>query len=122
MRRTVFIVSYGLLSIPVAFAQGKPQPRPLQAPGTQAPGTQAPGTSATSEEKAAETRKWVEIGQQRQRAVDARNTKLWERWTLAICIGCGPLPVKYRVVYTTPARVLAGIPAADDDARRSSRL
>lgn len=112
MRRIAMIVVLSFVIAPAAMAQVHPQPRPLQ----------PPAPPATSEEKAAQVKAWIELAQKRQRAVDARNTKLWERWALAICIGCGPLPVKYRAIYTTPARVLAGIPAADDDARRSSRL
>ena len=51
---------------------------------------------------------------------DAKNADLWTRWTYAVCIGCGPIAGKVRTVYTTPARVLAGIPAAEDDARNGA--
>ena len=100
------------------LAQGKTQPRPAQ--------SEIP--SATSEEKAAEVRRLIEAGQARQRSADARNTRIWQRWDYAVCIGCGPMPKKFRIVYTTPARVLAGVLAADDDDAReresfkSSRL
>ncbi|MDO9427343.1 MAG: hypothetical protein Q7T93_10985 [Methylobacterium sp.] len=75
----------------------------------------------TSEETAAETRRLIRLGQARQQAVDARNTRIWKRWDYAVCIGCGPMPKLLRIVYTTPARVLAGFLAADDDAARGSR-
>ena len=112
MRLVVLILCFVTLPISTGSAQGRLPPRPAQ----------TNDRTATSDEKAAEIKRFIELGQQRQRAVDSRNTKLWERWTMAICIGCGPLPVGYRIVYTTPARVLAGIPAADDDRRRDLRL
>lgn len=112
MRRTAMFAVLSFVLAPAALAQDKPQPRPRP----------APDRSLTSDEQAAQVKEWIDMAQKRQAAVDARNTKLWERWNLAVCIGCGPLPVKYRAVYTTPGRVLAGIPAGDDDARRSSRL
>ena len=93
------------------LAQGKPQPRPAQ--------TDTPG--ATSDEKAAEIRRLIEVGQARQRSVDAHNTRIWQRWDYAVCIGCGPMPKRFRIVYTTPARGLAGILAADDDDARERR-
>lgn len=79
-----------------------------------------PADSA-SDEKAAETRRLIKLGQVRQQAADARNTRIWKRWDYAVCIGCGPMPKGLRIVYTTPARVLAGFLAADDDAARESR-
>lgn len=91
-----------------AFSQGKPQPRPAT----------SPSSVATSDEKAAETRRAIELGQARQRAVDERNTRIWRRWDFAVRIGCGPMPKGFRSVYTTPARVLAGFIAADDDDRQ----
>lgn len=93
------------------LAQGKPQPRPAQ--------SEIPG--ATSDEKAAEVRRLIEVGQARQRSVDAHNTRIWQRWDYAVCIGCGPMPKTFRIVYTTPSRVLAGILAADDDDARERR-
>lgn len=91
-----------------AFSQGKPQPRPLT----------PPSSDAASDEKAAEVRKAIQLGQERQRGVDERNTRIWRRWDFAVCIGCGPAPKGFRMVYTTPARVLAGFIAADDDERQ----
>jgi hypothetical protein len=71
-----------------------------------------------SDEQAAETKKLIEAGRKRQESENARTLKLWERWTYAVCIGCGAGEPKHvRVVHTTPERVLAGIPAAQDDAR-----
>ena len=93
------------------LAQGKTQPRPVQ--------SEIPG--ATSEEKAAEIKRQIEVGQARQRSADARNTRIWQRWDYAVCIGCGPMPKRFRIVYTTPARVLAGFLAADDDDARGRR-
>lgn len=95
-----------------AFSQGKIQPRPA---------TQLK-TDATSDEKAAELRKAIESGQARQRATDERNTRIWRRWDFAVCIGCGPVPRGFKAVYITPARVLAGFIAADDDDRRMRGL
>lgn len=74
--------------------------------------------NSASDEQAAETKKLIEAGRKRQEAENARTLKLWERWTYAVCIGCSVGEPKHvRVVHTTPARVLAGIPAAQDDAR-----
>ncbi|WP_375408952.1 hypothetical protein [uncultured Methylobacterium sp.] len=94
------------------LAQGKPQPRPAQ--------SEVPG--ATSDEKAAEVKRLIEVGQARQRSVDEHNTRIWKRWDYAVCIGCGPMPKKFRIVYTTPERVLAGVLAADDDDARGRRI
>ena len=91
-----------------AFSQRKLQPRPLN----------PPSSDAASDEKAAEVRQAIERGQARQRTVDERNTRIWRRWDFAVCIGCGPMPKGFRMVYTTPARVLAGFIAADDDERQ----
>ena len=76
-----------------------------------------PSADATSDARRGEIRALIERAQRKQAVVDARNTQLWERWTYAVCIGCGPEPKSVRIVHTTHARVLAGIPAADDDAR-----
>ena len=91
-----------------AFSQGKPQPRPAT----------PPSADATSDEKAAEMKQAIERGQARQRATDERNTRIWRRWDFAGCIGCGPMPKGFRVVYTTPSRVLEGHISADDDERQ----
>lgn len=112
MYRLAVLIILSFAMAPAALAQGKPQPRPPQ----------PPDQSLTSDEQAAKVKEWIDLAQKRQAAVDARNTKLWERWNLAVCIGCGPLLVKYRAVYTTPGRVLAGIPAGEDDARRGLQL
>ncbi|GEP04444.1 hypothetical protein [Methylobacterium oxalidis] len=90
-----------------ALAQGKLQPRPP-----------APPSDINSDQKAAEVKRAIEIGQGRQREVDARNSRIWRRWDYAVCVGCGPMPRRFRIVYTTPARVLAGFIAADDDEAR----
>ena len=94
------------------LAQGRPQPRPAQ--------SEIPG--ATSDEKAAEVRRLIEVAQVRQRGVDEHNTRIWKRWDYAVCIGCGPMPKKFRIVYTTPERVLAGHLAADDDDERGKQF
>ncbi len=94
------------------LAQGKPQPRPAQ--------SEIHG--ATSDEKAAEVRRLIEVAQVRQRGVDEHNTRIWKRWDYAVCIGCGPMPKKFRIVYTTPERVLAGVLAADDDDARGKQF
>lgn len=91
-----------------ALSQSEPQTRP----------TLPPTSDAASPEKAAELRRAIEQGQAEQRAVDERNTRIWRRWDFAVCIGCGPMPKGFRIVYTTPGRVLAGFTAADDDDRQ----
>ncbi len=70
-----------------------------------------------SDEKAAETKQLIEKGRQRQKGTDRHNSDLWGRWSYAVCIGCGWAPKNVRIVHTNPMRVLAGIPAAEDDAR-----
>lgn len=72
---------------------------------------------STSDEKAAEIRALIEKAKIRQQGIDRQNENLWTRWTYAVCIGCGPISGKVRGVRTNPLRVLAGIPAAEDDAR-----
>jgi hypothetical protein len=108
MRVLILSCSIVLLLISPAMSQGKPRPRPAM----------PPSLDATSDEKAAETRRAIDRGQARQRTVDERNTRIWRRWDFAVCIGCGPIPKGFRIVYTTPARVLAGFIAADDDERQ----
>lgn len=96
-------------------------------PATAQPSDQAPPApqqrqNPASDEKAAETKTLAEAGRKRQDAENARTTKLWARWTYAVCIGCSlGEPRHIRVVHTTPARVLAGIPAAQDDVREMAR-
>lgn len=72
----------------------------------------------TSDDKTRELKARIEAGRKKQEAANAKTTGLWTRWTYAVCIGCGVgEPKNMHVVHTTPARVLAGIPAAEDDAR-----
>ena len=71
----------------------------------------------TSDAKRAEINAQIEAGRRREDASNMKTLDLWSRWTYAVCIGCGDEPKNVRTVYTTPARVLAGIPAAQDDAR-----
>lgn len=71
----------------------------------------------TSDKKAEETKQLIAKARERQKSVDNHNSDLWGRWTYAVCIGCGWAPKSVRIVHTHPARVLMGIPAADDDAR-----
>jgi hypothetical protein len=72
----------------------------------------------TSDATYEKTKALAEAGRKRQAAENARTLDLWTRWIYAVCIGCGVAePKNIRVVHTTPARVLAGIPAAEDDAR-----
>lgn len=71
----------------------------------------------TSDEKAAETKQLIEKGREKQKAADNHNSDLWDRWTYAICIGCGWTPKNVRIMHTNPSRVLMGISAAEDDAR-----
>lgn len=115
MQIIVSIAAMSILLIAPAIAQGKPQPKPAI----------SPLSDMTPDQKAAETKRWIEIGRKRQEASDARNTRIWKRWDYAVCIGCGPIPKNLRIVYTTPSRVLAGYIAADDDAngmKRGKRL
>jgi hypothetical protein len=72
---------------------------------------------SVSDEKAAQIRELIEKAKIRQQGIDRQNENLWIRWTYAVCIGCGPISGKLRSVRTNPLRVLAGIPAAEDDAR-----
>lgn len=77
----------------------------------------------TSDAKREETRALLEAGRKRQEAANAKTLSLWGRWTYAVCIGCGlGEPKNIRIVYTTPGRVLAGIPAAQDDAREQTAV
>ena len=110
--RAVCLISFAVFGLcSPAFSQGKPQPRPAT----------PPPIDAASDEKAAELKAAIQRGQARQRATDERNTRIWRRWDFAVCIGCGPMPKGFRVVYTTPSRVLAGFIAADDDDRQRGR-
>lgn len=108
----VFTLSCGIVLMSMA-------PALSQEPSRKSPASPAPG--AASDEKAAEVRRAIQRGQARQRVADLRNTRIWQRWGYAVCVGCGPLPSDCRRVYTTPGRVLAGFIAADDDARRTGR-
>lgn len=106
--RIVFAALLLLVALVPATAQTSDQSRP--APQQR--------QNPASDEKAAETKALVEAGRKRQDAENARTMKLWTRWTYAVCLGCSlGEPRHIRVVHTTPARVLAGIPAAQDDAR-----
>jgi len=72
----------------------------------------------TSDAAHAEVKARIEAGRKKQDAASSKTMGLWTRWTYAVCIGCGVgEPRNIRVVHTTPARVLAGISAAEDDAR-----
>lgn len=77
-------------------------------------------TDINSDAKAEETRRLIEKARERQKGVDRHNSNLWERWIYAVCVGCGWTPKNVRIVYTNPARVLAGVPAAEDDSRGRS--
>ncbi len=93
-------------------------PAALVAAPAHAQARRAPEPGPASDEKAAELKVFIERARQRQQVVDRHNTDLWRRWTYAVCVGCGGVtPGGYPSVFTTPARVLAGIPAAEDDAR-----
>jgi hypothetical protein len=113
MRTTMlFCVALLTLSRPAMAQDNTPQQSPSVTPEAQA-----------EQKKIAEARAVTERALARQRVTDRRNNMLWERWTYAVCIGCGWVPRHLRVVHTYPLRVLAGIPAADDDVReRSGRL
>ncbi|KAB1072619.1 hypothetical protein [Methylobacterium planeticum] len=112
MRMVMMVSAVIFVATAPVMAQGKPQPRPAI----------SPNSGATSDEKAAETRRLIDLGRARQREVEERNTRIWKRWDYAVCIGCGPMPRRVRIVYTTPARVLAGFIAADDDERVGRHL
>jgi hypothetical protein len=72
---------------------------------------------AVSDERAAEIRAQLREGRKRQDAINASYRALMTRWSLAFCIGCEARPYKGRILHTYPLRVLAGIPATEDDAR-----
>ncbi|WP_147077550.1 hypothetical protein [Methylobacterium haplocladii] len=70
-----------------------------------------------SDERAAEIRAAAREGRKRQDAINTGYRALMTRWSLAFCIGCEARPYRGRILHTYPLRVLAGIPALDDDAR-----
>jgi hypothetical protein len=111
--RTQILVFVLLAIYPLtSAAQSADKERPTASTGQQDP---------TSDAANAETKARIEAGRKRQEAANARTMGLWTRWIYAVCIGCGAgEPRKIRIVHTTPARVLAGIPAADDDAREQA--
>jgi hypothetical protein len=97
-----------LVAVLPAFAQDTP-PSPPSAGDQHDP---------TSDANHAKLKSRIEAGRKKQEAANAKTTGLWTRWTYAVCIGCGVgEPKNIRVVHTTPERVLAGYPAAEDDAR-----
>ena len=107
--RPLFLASLLLLTavLRAAAQDAPPSPPPV---GEQ--------RDATSDAKHAELKARIEAGRKKHEAANAKTTGLWTRWSYAVCIGCGlGEPKTIRVVHTTPARVLAGIPAAEDDAR-----
>lgn len=77
-------------------------------------------TDPNSDTKAEETKQLIARAREKQKVVDKHNLDLWGRWEYAVCIGCGWTPENVRIVHTNPTRVLAGIPAAEDDARGRS--
>ena len=110
--RPLFLASLLLLTavLRAAAQDAPPSPPPV---GEQ--------RDATSDAKHAELKARIEAGRKKQEAANARTMGLWTRWIYAVCIGCGAgEPRNIRIVHTTPARVLAGIPAADDDAREQA--
>ncbi|MCJ2038793.1 hypothetical protein MKK55_07465 [Methylobacterium sp. J-059] len=90
---------------------------PTSAQEIQKPSVTDQQRKSVGDEKAAEIRALIEKARIRQQGVDRQNENLWARWTYAVCIGCGPVSGKIRMVRTNPLRVLMGIPAAEDDAR-----
>jgi len=107
--RPTFIATVLLLTagLPASVQASSPMPR-----------TAEQQQDPTSDAKQAELKVRIEAGQKKQDAANARTMGLWTRWTYAVCIGCGVgEPKNLRIVHTTPERVLAGIPAAEDDAR-----
>ena len=75
-----------------------------------------------SDAKQAEMKARIEAGRKKQETANAKTMGLWTRWAYAVCIGCSVgEPKNIRVVHTTPARVLIGIPAAEDDAREQAK-
>jgi hypothetical protein len=85
---------------------------------TTAPPSAEQQQDPTSDAKQAELKARIEAGRKKQDAANAKTMGLWTRWTYAVCIGCGVgESTNIRIVHTTPERVLAGIPAAEDDAR-----
>ena len=79
-------------------------------------------TDINSDAKAEETKRLIEQARERQKAVDQHNSNLWERWTYAVCVGCGWTPKNVRIMHTNPSRVLIGIPAAEEDAREHTGM
>lgn len=77
-------------------------------------------TDVNSDAKTEETKQLIARARERQNGIDRHNSDLWGRWVYAVCLGCGWTPKNVRIVHTNPVRVLAGIPAAEDDARDRS--
>ena len=76
-------------------------------------------TSAPMSDK--EVQQNLKAAQERRRARDNASNDLMTRWEFAICIGCNEFGKPFRRVWTNPLRVLAGIPALEDD-KRQGRL
>lgn len=89
----------------------------LSQESTERPSITQEQRDSVSDKRTEEIKKAIEVARKRQDDVDRRNTKLWERWTFAVCIGCNPAPARLKVVHTNPHRGLMGIPAALDDER-----
>lgn len=106
--------------------QTKPPSRDAAPPATSAPLDAPPaggidGANKTEEQKRAELVEAIRKGQEAQRARDRAADELMARWEFAVCVGCGPSLKPFRRVWTNPLRVLAGIPATDDD-KRNGRM
>ena len=103
--------------------QTKPPSRSAAPPATRAP-LETPPMSAepndgkTEEQTRAEVVENIRRGEQAQRARDRAADELMARWEFAVCVGCNASLKPFRRVWTNPLRVLAGIPALEDDKRR----
>ncbi|GJE61594.1 hypothetical protein [Methylobacterium trifolii] len=89
--------------------------------GARLPSVTPEQRESVGEKRAEETRELFRRAKLRQGQIDRKNNALWTRWIFAVCVQCSITPKNVRIVYTNPIRVLAGIPAAMDDARRLRR-
>lgn len=78
-----------------------------------------PATGGSDEQKQTELSEAIRRGQERQQARDRATDELFERWQFAVCVGCNVVNKPFRRVWTNPLRVLAGIPASEDDKRQA---
>lgn len=103
-----------------AVGQTKP-PSGDEGPTTTAPADNASPSGPAPGMSPEELQRNIRAGEEKQRTRDRASNDLMTRWDFAICIGCNTFAKPFRRVWTNPLRVLAGIPATEDD-KRQARL